>query len=107
MSWDIELIEEGKVCNVEKHSEGGTYVLGGTPTAELNVTYNYSKYFDFKRLNGSVAEDVIKVMKATIEELGTERDNNYWKPTKGNVSYALSILLQWAKQYPKAVFKVT
>lgn len=108
MSWWIYLEDEkGKTVKVKNHSEGGTYVLGGTTRAELNVTYNYSKWFDFKKLNGSIAENVIKLFEKTIKDLGTEREKDYWNPTKGNVGYALSILLKWAKKYPKAVFRVS
>lgn len=61
MSYWVKLLDKkGKVCQVERHSEGGTYVMGGTTDAELNITYNYSEpyseYLDEKQglkfLNG-------------------------------------------------------
>lgn len=42
MSWDICLNDEdGQPVEVEQHEEGGTFALGGTTRAELNITYNY------------------------------------------------------------------
>ena len=32
----------------EIRAEGGTFALGGISEAELNVTYNYGKIFNFK-----------------------------------------------------------
>lgn len=41
MSWDIYLDQDGGTVEVERHEEGGTFALGGTTRAELNITYNY------------------------------------------------------------------
>ena len=100
MSWDIELVDEkGNVCDVDEHEEGGTYVLGGIGKAELNVTYNYGKHFDFKILNGRIAGEITPSMETTVKELGTDKYKDYWKPTKGNTGYAVSNLLGWANDY--------
>jgi len=54
MSWWIHLVDENKkTLEVPKHSDGGTYVLGGIAEAELNITYNYSKYY-YKELDGEL-----------------------------------------------------
>ena len=55
MSWWVYLVDnlekfkgedfEDAVCEVEAHSEGGTYVVGGTNSAELNITWNYGGFF--------------------------------------------------------------
>ncbi|MBL7169522.1 MAG: hypothetical protein ISS48_00710 [Candidatus Aenigmarchaeota archaeon] len=116
MSFDVKLLDKkGKICQVEKHTEGGTYVLGGTIDASLNITYNYSKlyskYLDEKQglrfLDGKKAKDVIERLRETVFILGIVRDRDYWKPTPGNAGYALVILLKWAKQHPEAMFKVS
>ena len=49
MSYDIELIDPvtGNTLELDAphHMRGGTYALGGTTRAHLNVTYNYSPQF--------------------------------------------------------------
>ncbi len=116
MSYDIELRDEqGNICHVEKHSEGGTYVLDGTTDAYLNITFNYSEYYSqwidkesgLKWLNGKRAKECIETLKSAIRVLGIYRDDNYWGATPGNAGYALSILLRWAEQYPDAIFTVS
>ncbi len=121
MSTDIELVhQEGKICQVKVHEDGGTYVKGGTTDASLNVTYNYAwfwyKFLDkekgIKFISGKKAKDCIPKFEKCIEELmtpdcfgnGKNRNKDYWAPTAGNACYAIKILLEWAKQYPEAKF---
>jgi len=88
MSWWVYLKKgDGEVCEVEKHSEGGTCVLGGTSDAEINITYNYSpfyyKYLDKKEglrwLNGRKAKDCIKKLENAVAKLGTKRNTKpFW-----------------------------
>jgi len=100
---------------VEAHSEGGTYVIGGTCAAELNITYNYSSLFAeawdgvglSEALDGRRAGEIIHALEHAVAYLGTERDEDYWKATKGNAGYALSILLPWARQHPTALMKIS
>lgn len=113
MSWWVSLSKEGKLVEVESHAEGGTYCLGGTVAADLNVTYNYSQFFfqcfgqnGLNWINGKKAKSVTKLLEKAVRKLGTKRDDNYWKRTPGNAGYALSILLKWAKQHPEAKFSV-
>lgn len=115
MSYDIDLIDpkDNSIVRVDRHSEGGTYVLGGTDYAEINITYNYNRYFadtidpdlGIRWLYGKDAKNTIDRLESSVKELGVERDIDYWKPTPGNAGYALSILLEWAKQHPKAVWR--
>ena len=113
MSYSISLLKDGKSVEVERHKEGGTYVMGGTIDAELSITYNYSEIyslFDFtiRYVNGKTAKDVIDKMQEVVDKLGTDKyKRDYWAPTPGNAGYALLILLQWAKEYPDAVFNVS
>ena len=107
MSWWVYLKnEEGEAVEVPRHSEGGTYVMGGTKTAELNVTYNYGKHFNFKELDGKTGEEAKSLLIKAVEEFGIKRIEDYWNPTKGNVGYACNILLHWAQIHPEAIFTV-
>jgi len=108
MSWWISLEhpETEECAEVEKFTAGGTYAIGGTDEATLNVTYNYGKHYDFKALNGLIAEKTIKSLEATVEELGTQKDDDYWASTPGNCGWTCQILLGWAKQHPTYVWRV-
>ena len=115
MSWDVELVEDGKCVKVPVHAEGGTYAWGGTTEAELNVTYNYGKLFATAMgngnlrglLDGKTAEETVGVLGSGVEVLGTLKYGDYWAPTPGNAGWALNILLGWARANPNAVWKVT
>ncbi len=107
MSWWVYLEnKEGEAVEVLRHSDGGTYVMGGINAAELNVTYNYGKHFDFKELNGKTGEEAKPLLIKAVGILGTKRDDDYWNPTKGNVGYACKLLLSWAGAYPEGIFRV-
>lgn len=115
MSYDIELQDPstGKPVIVERHFEGGTYCVSGHGFAELNITYNYSKYYydkidkdlGIRWLYNKTGEECIPVLEKAVNDLGVNKNENYWESTPGNAGYALSILLKWAKSYPKAVFE--
>lgn len=116
MSWDISLIHEKKPVKVEHFTAGGTYPIGGTDEAELNITYNYSelyyRYLDkekgLKWLHQRKGKDCIEKLENAVTELGTKQDDkSYWSPTKGNAGYALNILLKWARKHPEARFEVS
>jgi len=113
MSWWIYLEDEnGNTIDTDiLHSEGGTYQFGGTTSAELNVTYNYSKHFDFKLLNELAAGDAVKTLKDIANKLKDDVDENYWNATEGNVKNAITTLLDFAKyairKNIKAKFRVS
>ena len=112
MSYWIYLEKDGKTVEVDNHSEGGTYVLGGTTEADMSVTYNYSMVtipvgFRFSGLHDVSAADSIPTLERVVKELGTEQDDDYWAPTPGNAGYAANILLKWARQHPDAVWRVS
>jgi hypothetical protein len=113
MSWWVYLNDEnGNPVEVPSHNEGGTITLGGSTTAELNVTYNYSRFFrqvfpeGLNWLYGKTGAETIKPLERAIAELGTEQDFDYWASTPGNAGHALSILLGWAKANPGAVWEI-
>ena len=108
MGWEISLI--CPCCKrpifVSEHQEGSIIDLDGSTEADISVTYNYSKYFDFSVLNGRKAKSTIKLLEQNIEKLGTIQDSNYWIATEGNVGHILNLLLQWAKKHPQAIWEV-
>jgi len=116
MSYDVSLHgADGEVVEVDHFTEGGTYRVGGSTEAELNITYNYGRVYGEvipgysslrELLDGKRADEVTPMLEKAVAELGTEQDPDYWKPTRGNAGHALSILLRWAQQYPNAVFSV-
>lgn len=106
MSWWIYLEDDNGAVTVDNHAEGGTYIVGGTNNAHINVTYNYSRYFYFEGLHGRKAADTIQELEQAVAELGVERDTDYWARTPGNAGHTINILLNWARQHPDATWDV-
>jgi len=115
MSYDIHLEDEkGERVLLDEPLgiRGGTYCIGGTREAWLNVTYNYSKFFyehidpdlGIRFLYGKKAADCIPILEKAIAALGTDRDSDYWKATAGNAGAALADLLTLAKASPNSIF---
>jgi len=107
--------------------EGGTQVVGGTKDCDLNITYNYSPFYREifpvqynQNGNGSVTmettglrwltyktgAEAIPILEHCVQRLGTKRSEDYWAATMGNAGHALSILLEWAREFPDARFWV-
>lgn len=116
MSYDIYLNEpdSGETIVFDKAHDisGGTFVMGGSNEAWLNVTYNYGKfYYDhidsekgIRSLYGKTGKDAIPILEKSIKELGTEINEDYWKATAGNAGAALQGLLAFAKMRPDGIF---
>lgn len=116
MSYDIYLKDpeggHGPVELAEKHQlSGGTYAVGGTRLAELNVTYNYSQHFyrllgdkGIRTIYGMYAEDAIPLLQKAADSLSGEPSGDYWSPTDGNVKKTLLDLIELAKLCPRGVF---
>lgn len=111
MSWDVWLEDAGEV---ELFEDGGTLPLGGTTQPDLNIMYNYSPHY-YAYLDGDKgirvmdkqrAGDWIERLASAVDALGTERHADYWEPSEGNAGAALARLLEWAKQYPDATWRV-
>lgn len=131
MSYDIELqdavTEEVLLLDNIHQMRGGTYVVGGTAEASLNITYNYSKHFrkafgdedanltefdkmfgggntGIRKLYGMSAVESIPILEKAISKLGNDVDADYWKSTEGNAKQALIQLLTLAKMRPDGIW---
>src|SRR5688500_16643093 len=115
MSFWVYLERNGESVAVPRFSAGGTYALGGSTLAALNVTYNYSPLFlktihtelGLRWLHQKPAGDCVTQLRSAVNELGFEPDPDYWAPTSGNAGIALAVLLWWAALHPDAVFRVS
>lgn len=116
MSYDLRLIDKKTKKTLqlkEKHNlKGGTYEIGGTSYAWLNVTYNYSSFFyqifgekGIRTLYGMNGKDSISVLEDGISKLGDDVSDDYWKATEGNAKSALKNLLILAKACPDGVWE--
>jgi hypothetical protein len=132
MSYDIELtnpVTGGALqLDAPHHMRGGTYAVGGTTEAHLNVTYNYGEIFrrvmgdgnvvltdwhkmfgggetGIRKLYGKTGAESIPILEQAIAQLGDDVDEDYWKPTEGNAKQALLQLLALAKMRPDGVWR--
>lgn len=149
MSFDVELLDPvTKECLKLPYKHvmtGGTYQADYDPSigtfspmaiqeAELNITYNYAKFYfeaaegdqDFygerdepgqvencgiRAINGKLAADSIPMLERLIQRItekypGLETDPDYWAPTPGNAIKPLYQLLAMAKLRPDGVWWV-
>jgi hypothetical protein len=118
MGVDLRLTRDGETVFVEMHTEGSTYLVGGSTEADIAITYNYSKTYrrayealelEYKGMCGMfenrVAGDCIPEFTAVVAYLGTEKSQNYWDDTPGNAGHALSVVLGWCRQHPDALIE--
>ena len=116
MSYDLELcdpVTQEVLCLDAPHQmKGGTCQVGGCPYAELNVTYNYSKHYyrvfgeqGLRTIYGKTGAESIPLLKAAIEQLGDDVDDDYWKATEGNAKRALYQLVALAELRPDGVWQ--
>jgi hypothetical protein len=116
MSYDIDLLDPVSKSVIEfdgvHQIKGGTYQLGGTREASLNVTYNYCRHFcrtiDEKKgirfLYGKSGAESIPILEKAIGMMADDVDDDYWKPTEGNAKQALYSLLAFAKMRPDGIW---
>lgn len=112
MSYDIALTCQvtGEILELDEphQMKGGTYSVGGTQQAKLNITYNYTKHFyrvfldvqfselGIRSIYGLTGAESIPVLQMAIAKLNDDVDQDYWKPTEGNAKKALTQLLALA-----------
>lgn len=128
MSWDVYLKRNGEPVAVERHEDGGTYALGGTTEAWLNVTYNYGGLFReawpdplegpnalAQMLDGKTGAETLPKLEAAIVNLVeiaggitpmVLEESSYWDATPRNATLALLRLAVWANDHPDAVWTV-
>lgn len=116
MSYDIHLLDPVTKEPIQLDSphqmKGGTFALGGTTEAHINITYNYwgilSKVLDSEKgirsIYGKSASETIPLLKKAITQLQDDVDDDYWKPTEGNVKQALYQLLALANLRPDGIW---
>ena len=110
MSYDIYLKDPvtNQACILDNshNFKGGTYQVGGSSTADFNITYNYSSKFKelfgedgIRSLYGLTGSQSIPILTKAILKLKDDPYQiDYWKMTEGNVKAALNALLQLASQ---------
>lgn len=115
MSYDISLVDpvtrETLLVESPHHIRGGTYAIGGTTEAWLNITYNYGRFYrtvfgekGIRTIYGMTGAESIPVIKAAMDKLGDDVDPNYWEPTEGNAKRALAGLLALAQMRPDGIW---
>lgn len=115
MSYDIELrdpiTQEVLQLDAPHHMRGGTYAVGGTTEASLNVTYNYAKHFyavlgeqGIRRIYGMTGAESLPVLREAMARLQDDVDDDYWKSTEGNAKRALTQLCALAHMRPDGVW---
>lgn len=115
MSYDLRLndAKTGKPIKFdERHQlKGGTYEVGGSREARLNVTYNYTKHLSrilgetgIRVLYGKTGKHSIPILKKAISKMHGDPDRDYWAATEGNAKKALQNLLALARMAPQGVW---
>lgn len=130
MSYDIELVDPVTRQPLEldspQHMRGGTYAIGGSTRAHLNVTYNYSYHFlrvfeplvesrplsylvgpvhGIRTIYGLTGAQSLPLLDRAISMLGDDVDPDYWKPTEGNAKRALCQLRALAQMRPDGLWE--
>ncbi len=113
MSWWVYLQKDGKTVAVPPFVEGGTIAVVDSDLipepstrANISITYNYAKYFNFGALNGYKASDAIATLERAVDVLDNAPDKDYWAPTAGNTGHMCALLLSWARLHPDALWGV-
>jgi len=116
MSYDIYLKDPVTKKTIELDTPhdmtGGTYCVGGTTEAWLNITHNYGalyyEHLHFEKgircIYGMTGAESIPVMEAAASALKNNVDPNYWAATEGNAKFALLKLIALAKLRPDGIW---
>lgn len=116
MSYDLYLRDpvskESLHLDRPHQMKGGTYVIGGTTEAHLNITWNYGPHYyrvldkelGIRVLYGKTGAESQALLKDAIAKLGDDVDPDYWKPTEGNAKRALTQLFALAQLRPDGVW---
>lgn len=116
MSYDISLVDPvtRQTATVPDGHDlrGGTYCVGGTDEAWLNVTYNYYPHYrrvfgerGIRTLYGMSGRDSVPLLDTAISQLRDDVSTDYWQSTEGNARAALINLRHLARACPDAVWE--
>lgn len=116
MSYDIYLVDPVTGSTIEVDNKhyvvGGTYVIGGTRSLHLNVTYNYFPHFlrvfgekGIRTIYGMTGASSLPILREAAEKLGNDVDDDYWKATEGNAKCAILGLIAFAEMRPDGVWQ--
>lgn len=119
MSWDCTVVDKDtkkpilwssiplKDTEKPEFLKGGTYALFTCQDLWINVTYNYSLFYN-KFLNAGLEYFHDMPVKKSLPILENIRDNlnddvssNYWQPTEGNAKKAIKGLIYLAQIAPE------
>jgi len=130
MSYDISLhdpvTKEVLLLDEPHQMKGGTFAVGGTIEASINVTYNYAEIFQrafengsmrldeydlifgradsgIRSLYGKTGAEALPTLEAAIAQLSGDTDPDYWKATEGNAKKALCSLRALCQMRPDGV----
>jgi hypothetical protein len=131
MSYDLYLThpDTGEVYMLDTPHKipQGTYALGGTQEAHLNITYNYAPNFveafgdpnGVRSIYGKTGAEAIPILKTAIlklevldlDSVGKLSDahwdvegQDYWAPTNSNAKRALKGLLALSRIHPEGIW---
>ena len=115
MSYNIRLIDSVSKDTIHLSAahqmSGGTFAVGGTTEASLNITYNYSAHY-YRIINGGIraiygmsGATSLPLLDHAIASLGDKTDPDYWQPTEGNAKRALIQLRTLAQLRPDGIWE--
>ena len=119
MSYDLELLDpvtkQTLILDAPHDMRGGTYCLGGTTEAWLNITYNYGRFYrehhpeGIRSIYGMTGAESIPHLQAMIETIKTnhpkcETTSDYWDAAPGNALKPLHQLIALARLRPDGVW---
>lgn len=115
MSYDIDLLDPVSKKVIELNNthdiRGGTYRVGGTNEAHLNITYNYGEHYyktlgenGIRTIYGMTGAESIPLLKNAISQLGDDVSDDYWEGTEGNAKKSLYVLLAFAQLRPDGIW---
>jgi hypothetical protein len=116
MSYDIDLTDPvtGEVLQLDEphQMKGGTYALGGSREASINITYNYAPHFyslfgdeGIRWIYGKIAADTLANLEEAAGMLSDDVNDDYWAPTEGNAKRALYHLIAMARLRPDGIWR--
>lgn len=116
MSYDIELTDpvSGERLQLDSPHDmrGGTYAVGGTREAWINITYNYAPHFyalfgdkGIRWLYGKTAAETLANLEEAAGLLADDVHEDYWVATEGNAKQALHQIIALARLRPDGIWQ--